>query len=57
MKRVWTLLEGLLYPPKWVLLTLPPIVFTALTYVLLKGKNSMPTYYTIILAIVNLVKF
>ena len=44
MKRVWTLLERLLHPPKWVLLTLPPIVFAALTYVLLKGKNSMPAY-------------
>ena len=44
MKRVWTLLEKLLHPPKWVLLTLPPIVFAALTYVLLKGKNSMPAY-------------
>ena len=44
MKRVWTLLENLLRPPKWVLLTLPPIVFAALTYVLLKEKNSMPTY-------------
>ncbi len=38
------LLERLLHPPKWVLLTLPPIVFAALTYVLLKGKNSMPAY-------------
>lgn len=44
MKRAWTLLERLLHPPKWVLLTLPPIVFAALTYVLLKGKNSMPAY-------------
>ena len=44
MKRAWTLLEKLLHPPKWVLLTLPPIVFAALTYVLLKEKNSMPTY-------------
>ena len=44
MKVVWTLLEGLLYPPKWVLLTLPPIVFAALIYVLLEGKNSMPAY-------------
>ena len=44
MKRVWTLLERLLHPPKWVLLTLPPIVFAALIYVLLKGKNSMPAY-------------
>ena len=44
MKRAWTLLERLLHPPKWVLLTLPPIVFAALIYVLLKGKNSMPAY-------------
>lgn len=44
MKRAWTLLERLLHPPKWVLLTLPPIVFAALTYVLLKGKNSMSAY-------------
>ena len=44
MKRAWTFLEKLLHPPKWVLLTLPPIVFAALTYVLLKGKNSMPAY-------------
>ena len=44
MKSVWTLLERLLHPPKWVLLTLPPIVFAALTYMLLKGKNSMPAY-------------
>ena len=44
MKRAWTLLERLLHPPKWLLLTLPPIVFAALTYVLLKGKNSMPAY-------------
>lgn len=34
----------LLHPPKWVLLTLPPIVFATLTCVLLKGKNSMPAY-------------
>ena len=44
MKKAWTLLERLLHPPKWVLLTLPPIVFAALIYVLLKGKNSVPTY-------------
>lgn len=44
MKRAWTLLESLLHPPKWVLLTLPPIVFAALIYVLLKGKSSMPAY-------------
>ena len=44
MKRAWTLLERLLHPPKWVLLTLPPIVFAALTHVLLQGKDSRPAY-------------
>ena len=44
MKRAWPFLERLLHPPKWLLLSLPPIVFAALTYVLLKGKNSMPAY-------------
>ena len=44
MKNVLAVLDKLLHPPKWVLLTLPPIVFAALTYVLLKEKNSMPTY-------------
>ena len=42
MKMVWTLLEGLLYPPKWVLLTLPPIVFAALliaVYMLLHSRK------------------
>ena len=42
MKMVWTLLEGLLYPPKWVLLTLPPIVFAALliaVYMLLRSRK------------------
>ena len=44
MKRAWTLLEKLLHPLRWVLLTLPPIVFAVLIYVLLKGKSSMPAY-------------
>lgn len=44
MKRAWTLLERLLHPPKWVLFTLPPMVFAALTDILLKGKNSVPAY-------------
>ena len=44
MKRAWPFLERLLHPPKWLLHSLPPIVFAALTYVLLKGKNSMPAY-------------
>ena len=47
MKRAWTLLERLLHPPKWLLLTLPPIVFAALTYVLLKGKKSSTLTYMI----------
>ncbi|MGN1367241.1 MAG: hypothetical protein ACI4WX_00095 [Aristaeellaceae bacterium] len=44
MKRAWDVLDKLLHPPKWVLLTLPPIVFAALAYVLLKGKNATPAY-------------
>ena len=44
MKNVLAALNKLLRPPKWVLLTLPPIVFAALIYVLLKGKNTMPAY-------------
>ena len=44
MKNVLAVLDKLLHPPKWVLLTLPSIVFAALIYVLLKGKNSMPAY-------------
>ena len=45
MKNVLAVLDKLLHPPKWALLTLPPIVFAALTYVLLKGqKSSMLTY-------------
>ena len=44
MEKALAVLNKLLHPPKWVLFTLPPIVFAALTYVLLKGKNSMPAY-------------
>ncbi len=44
MKNVLAVLDKLLHPPKWVLFTLPPIVFAALTDGLLKGPNSMPTY-------------
>ena len=44
MKNVLAVLDKLLHPPKWVLLTLPPIVFAALTYVLRKEKNNMPAY-------------
>ena len=42
MKRAWTLLERLLHPPKWVLLTLPPILFAALliaVYMLLHSRK------------------
>ena len=44
MKNALYVLIKLLHPPKWVLLTLPPIVFATLTCMLLKGKNSMPAY-------------
>ena len=42
MKKALPLLERLLHPPKWVLLTLPPIVFAALliaVYVLLHSRK------------------
>lgn len=45
MEKVLAALKKLLRPPGWVLLTLPPIVFAALAYVLLKGqKSSTPVY-------------
>ena len=47
MKNVLAVLDKLLHPPKWVLLTLPPIVFAALTYVLLKGQKSCTLTYMI----------
>ena len=47
MKNILAVLDKLLHPPKWVLLTLPPIVFAALTYVLLKGQKSCTLTYMI----------
>lgn len=47
MKNVLAVLDKLLHPPKWGLLTLPPIVFAALTYVLLKGQKSSTLTYMI----------
>ncbi|MDO5144315.1 MAG: hypothetical protein Q4E72_06875 [bacterium] len=44
MKNARHVLEHLLHPPKWVLLTLPPIVFAALTHVLFREKDSMLAY-------------
>ena len=44
MKIALAVLDKLLHPSKWVLLTLPPIVFATLIYVLLKGKSSLPAY-------------
>lgn len=47
MEKALAVLNKLLHPPKWVLLTLPPIVFVVLTYVLLKGKKSSTLTYMI----------
>lgn len=44
MKIALAVLDKLLHPSKWVLFSLPLIVFAALTDTLLKGKNSMPAY-------------
>ncbi|MGN0997025.1 MAG: hypothetical protein ACI4PG_08940 [Candidatus Ventricola sp.] len=45
MERALDVLCKLLHPPKWVLLTVPPIVFALLTCILLKEKkDSTPAY-------------
>ena len=44
MKRTQEIAHRSLHPPKWVLLILPPIVFAALTHVLLSGKSGLPAY-------------
>ena len=46
MKRAQEILYRSLHPPKWVLLILPPMVFSVLTYVLLLGESGIPAYLT-----------
>ena len=44
MKRAWAALDKILHPHKLVLLSLPPVVFATLVYVLRIGKSGMPAY-------------
>ena len=44
MKNALDVLRRLLHPPQWVVFTLPPIAFAALTHVLLEGMDGVPAY-------------
>ena len=44
MKNVLDVLRRFLHPPQWVVFTLPPIGFAALTHVLLEGMDGVPAY-------------
>lgn len=45
MKRVLSVVRGLLHPPKWMLLSVPPAVFAALAKLLAQGRtDSMAAY-------------
>lgn len=50
MKRTQVILYRVLHPPKWILCTLPPIVFAVLTYVLSLGKNGIPEYLVYVMS-------
>lgn len=47
MKKALAMLNGLLHPPKWVLFSVPPIVFAVLIAVFLKGRNSSALAYPV----------
>lgn len=47
MRKVLTLINKLLHPPKLVLILVPPIVFTALVYVFLTGQKDSTLAYLI----------
>lgn len=47
MRKVLTLINKLLHPPKLVLILVPPIVFTALVYVFLTGQKDSTQAYLI----------
>ena len=44
MKNALDVLRRFLHPPQWVVFTLPPIAFAALTHVLLEGMDGVPAY-------------
>lgn len=47
MQRLQSIAGRLLYPPKWILLPLPPAVFTALVYIFLTGQDNSALAYPV----------
>ena len=51
MKRVPAGWSRLLHPPKWVLVSVPPVVFAALLFVMTSGRNrGIPAYLLYVLS-------
>lgn len=47
MKKALAILDKLLHPPKWVLISVPPIVFTVLIFFFINGENHSVSAYTV----------
>lgn len=47
MRKTLAISKKLLYPPKWVLLTAPPVVFAALIYIFFAGQQNSALAYPI----------
>lgn len=51
MKKALTAVKKLLHPPKWVLISVPPVVFLLLVFIFVKGlNNSAPAYVIYVLS-------
>lgn len=45
MKKALTVINKMLHPPKWVLISVPPVVFALLIFIFVKGlSDSAPAY-------------
>lgn len=47
MEKVLTVIRKFLYPPKWALFSVPPLVFAALIYIFVTGRNDRASAYPI----------
>lgn len=57
-KRIKMILRRLLYPPKWVLFSIPPASFAMLIFIFTAGKQeSLPAYIIYLLSAYSLVVF
>ncbi len=57
-KRIKMILRRLLYPPKWVLFSIPPASFAMLIFIFTAGKQeSLPSYIIYLLSAYSLVVF